>query len=272
MSLRKKKPSTPSNRFTVLSDFSELTTSKPEKSLVAPLRKKGGRGNTGRITVRHRGGGHKRRYRMVDFTGGKSQTARVLSIEYDPNRSARLALVRYPDGEKRYILATVGMSVGDQFQAGPGVAPQPGNRLALGNIPEGSSVCALEITPGRGAKMLRAAGSSATLMSKTDKQAQLKLPSGEIRLFDLACLATMGVISNPEHRYKSLGKAGRKRWLGRRPKVRGVVMNPIDHPLGGGEGKSSGGRSPVSPWGKREGIKTRSKHKHSQKFIVKKRK
>lgn len=197
---------------------------------------------------------------------------RIVSIEYDPNRSARLALVQYPDGEKRYILATTGMKVAGIVSEGEGTAPREGNRLPLRKIPEGSSVCALEIKPGRGAQMLRSAGVSAVLMSKTDKFAQVKLPSGEIRLFDLDCQAMIGTISNPEHRYESLGKAGRSRWLGRRPKVRGVVMNPVDHPLGGGEGKSSGGRSPVSPWGKREGIKTRGRHKSTQKFIVKRRK
>lgn len=272
MSLRKKKPVTPSSRFAVLPDFSEVTRKGPEKNLVVALRKKGGRNNTGRVTLRHRGGGHRRNYRLIDFRGGKELPGRVLSIEYDPNRTARIALVGYPDGDKRYLLATTGLKVGDSIAGGPGAAPAEGNRMPLRSIPEGSRVCCLEIEPGRGIKMLRAAGSSAVLMSKTDRFAQVRLPSGEIRLFLLDCAATMGTISNAEHRYESLGKAGRNRWRGRRPKVRGVVMNPVDHPLGGGEGKSSGGRSPVSPWGKREGIKTRAKNRSSARRIVRRRK
>lgn len=222
--------------------------------------------------MRRRGGGHRRKYRLVDFRENKSLPARILAIEYDPNRSARLALVRDSDGEKRYLLATANMKVGGLVVSSPDAFPGEGNRLPLKNIPEGSAVSCLEIEPGRGAQMLRAAGVSAVLMSKTDRFAQLKLPSGEIRLFSLDCRAKVGAMSNPEHRYESLGKAGRARWLGRRPKVRGVVMNPVDHPLGGGEGKSSGGRPPVSPQGKPEGVRTRPRNKFSQKRIVKRRK
>lgn len=272
MSLRKRKPVTPSSRFTVLSDSSDLSRGRPEKKLVRSLRKTGGRGNTGRITARHRGGGHRRLYRLVDFHEVKHLPLHVLAIEYDPNRSARLALVQDSDGVRRYVLATVNMKAGMRLSCGPDAFPSEGNRMPLRNVPEGSRICCLEIDPARGAQMLRAAGTSAVLMSKTEQQAQIKLPSGEIRLFSLDCTARIGAISNAEHRYESLGKAGRSRLMGRRPKVRGVVMNPIDHPLGGGEGKSSGGRTPVSPWGRREGIRTRPRHKPSQKRIVKRRK
>jgi len=272
LSLSKKKPVTPTSRFAILQDFSEITKKEPEKRLLRPYRKKGGRNNQGRITVRHRGGGHRRHLRIVDFKENKPLPGKVIAIEYDPVRSARLALVQYPDGEKRYVLATAGMHVNDIVSSGKEVAPNEGNRLPLRAIPEGSNVCCLDLQPGKGAQIVRSAGTSAVLMSKTENFAQVKLPSGEIRLFPLDCFAKIGTVSNLEHRYESLGKAGRVRWRGRRPKVRGVAMNPVDHPLGGGEGKSSGGRPTVTPWGKPEGIKTRNRKKFSEKLIVKHRK
>ncbi len=269
MSLRNKKPVTPGSRFAVLPDFKETTKSKPEKRLTVRVSERGGRNNQGRITSRHRGGGRRRLIRLVDFREDKSGVpGKVLAIEYDPNRNARLALIQFVDGEKRYILATQQMKVSDKVISGAGASPVPGNRLSLKSIPEGNNVCALEIHPGRGAQMLRAAGASAVLMSKTDRFAQLKLPSGEVRLFSLDCTARIGVVGNVDHRYQHLGKAGRNRWRGRRPRVRGVAMNPVDHPLGGGEGKSAGGRPAVTPWGKPEGIRTRNKKKPSRKFIV----
>ncbi|HNQ35334.1 MAG TPA: 50S ribosomal protein L2 [bacterium] len=272
MSLRKKRPVTPASRFSTLPDFAEITRKSPERRLLETRRRRGGRNSQGRVTVRHRGGGHRHHYRIIDFVGGKTLTGRVLGIEYDPNRSARIALVVFPDGEKRYILATQEMKDGALVSCGAEAQPASGNRLPLRSIPEGSNVCCLELRPGLGGKLVRSAGATAVLMAKTEKAAQIKLPSGEIRLFDLDCQATIGSISNSEHRYESLGKAGRVRWTGRRPKVRGVVMNPVDHPLGGGEGKSSGGRPPTSPWGKPEGVKTRDRRRHSRKMIVKRRK
>ncbi len=272
MTLRKYKPETPGTRFLTLPDFKEISKKSPEKSLLLPLRKKGGRNFSGRITVRRRGGGHKRMYRIIDFQRKEVLPGKVISIEYDPNRSARIALIQYPDGKKRYILASSDLFVGKKIGSSKEAELKSGNRLPLASIPEGTPVYNIEFRPGAGGKLVRAAGTSAIIMSKDDKFAQVKLPSGEIRLVDLRCLATIGQISNPEHKYVSLGKAGRKRWKGKRPKVRGVAMNPVDHPLGGGEGKSSGGRNPVTPWGKpTKGYKTRKRHKYSDKYILKRR-
>ncbi len=271
MSLVKRRPVTPTSRFAVLPDFREITGTKPEKNLLSVHRKSGGRNNQGTITVRHRGGGHRHHYRLIDFKNDKPLPGQVMGIAYDPNRSARIALVRYPDGEKRYILATSGMKPGNRIASGTETLPAEGNRLPLKDIPEGTNISSLELKPGKGSQIVRAAGAAAVLMSKADRQAQVKLPSGEIRFFSVDCRATIGMVSNPEHRYESLGKAGRTRWRGRRPKVRGVVMNPVDHPLGGGEGKSSGGRPVTTPWGKPEGVKTRDRNKPSERLIVKHR-
>ncbi|MGH2652993.1 MAG: 50S ribosomal protein L2 [Actinomycetota bacterium] len=271
MALRKYKPTTPGRRGASVSDFSELTKDAPERSLTRPLPKKAGRNAYGRITTRHRGGGTKRRYRVVDFRREKDGVpARVASIEYDPNRSARIALLHYADGEKRYILAPQGLRVGERLTAGPGADIRPGNALPLANIPVGTIVHAIELRPGGGAKMARSAGTGVQIVAKEGGQAQLRLPSGEVRMVDLRCRATVGSVGNPEHELVSQGKAGRNRWRGRRPSVRGVAMNPVDHPLGGGEGKSSGGRHPTSPWGKKEG-RTRKKGKSSDRYIVRRR-
>jgi large subunit ribosomal protein L2 len=270
LALKKYSPITPGRRFMTGADFSELTTSSPEKSLLRPLRKTGGRNSKGRVTIRHRGGGHKRRYRLIDFKRDKfGVPAKVMSIEYDPNRTARIALLQYADGEKRYILAPLGIRVGDILSSGPDAEIRAGNALPLSNIPLGSSIHNLELIPGKGAQMVRSAGSSAVIMAREGGFARIKLPSGEIRLVSVNCMATIGQLGNVEHEGVSLGKAGRSRWLGRRPKVRGVAMNPIDHPHGGGEGKSSGGRHPSTPWGKpTKGYKTRKKNKASDKYIV----
>jgi len=274
MALKKRKPTTKSNRFTVLSDFAEITRDTSEPSLTVPLKSTGGRGSNGRLTVRHRGGGHKRQYRLIDFRRDKdSIPAKVAEIEYDPNRSSRIALLHYADGEKRYILAPVGLGVGDTVMSGPKAEPKVGNAVALSSLPLGSVIHNLELTPGRGAQMVRGAGGSATLMSRDGEYCQIKLPSGEIRLVNTACKATVGRVGNTDHESRSLGKAGRSRWLGRRPTVRGVVMNPVDHPMGGGEGRTSGGGHPVSPWGKlAKGKKTRRPKKQSKNFIVSRRK
>lgn len=271
MPLHKLNPVTPGQRHTVSPDFSEITKSEPEKSLVVGIRKKGGRNNQGVITVRHRGGGHKRLYRLIDFNGRVGIPAKVVSIEYDPNRSARIALVHYQDGVKRYIIAPVGLKVGDIIKCGEDAEIKPGHRLPLRNIPEGVQIYNLEIVPGKGGQMVRAAGTLATLMVKGEKYAQVKLPSGEVRLFDLDCMATIGQVSNPEFKYISLGKAGRTRWLGRRPVVRGVAMNPVDHPHGGGEGRGKGNIS-QSPTGiPAKGYKTRNKKKPSNSKILQRR-
>jgi large subunit ribosomal protein L2 len=273
MPLKTYSPVTPGRRFMTSADFSELTTSQPEKSLLKPLKKTGGRNSKGRVTMRHRGGGHKRRYREIDFKRDKySIPAKVASIEYDPNRTARIALLHYADGEKRYILAPLGIRVGDVLSSGPDAEIKPGNALPLVNIPLGIQVHNLEMVPGKGAQMVRSAGGSATMIAKESGFARVRLPSGEVRLVRVGCMATVGQLGNTEHEGISLGKAGRSRWLGRRPKVRGVAMNPIDHPHGGGEGKSSGGRHPCTPWGKpTKGYKTRKKKKASNKYIVVKR-
>ena len=271
MALRKYKPTTPGRRGSSVSDFSEITRDRPERALVRKLTKKAGRNAHGRITTRHRGGGHKKRYRVVDFRRTKDRVpAKVAHIEYDPNRSARIALLHYADGEKRYILAPQGLRQGDRLMSGPGADIRPGNALPLANIPVGTVVHAVELRPGQGAKMARSAGSSVQIVAKEGKFAQLRLPSGEMRLVELACRASVGAVGNPEHELIAKGKAGRNRWRGVRPSVRGVAMNPVDHPLGGGEGKSSGGRHPTSPWGKKEG-RTRKKDKSSDRYIVRRR-
>jgi large subunit ribosomal protein L2 len=271
MALRKYKPTTPGRRGSSAADFSDVTRARPERSLTRKLTKKAGRNAHGRITTRHRGGGHKRRYRVVDFRRTKDGIpAKVAHIEYDPNRSARIALLHYVDGEKRYILAPQGLRVGDRLVSGAGADIRPGNALPLANIPVGTVVHAVELRPGGGAKMARSAGTSVQLVAKEGRFAQLRLPSGEMRLVDLRCRASVGSVGNPEHELVALGKAGRKRWRGVRPTTRGVAMNPVDHPLGGGEGKSSGGRHPTSPWGKTEG-RTRKKGKASDRYIVRRR-
>jgi large subunit ribosomal protein L2 len=271
MALRKYKPTTPGRRGSSVSDFSEITRDRPERALVKKLTKNAGRNAYGRVTTRHRGGGHKRRYRVIDFRRTKDQVpATVAHVEYDPNRSARIALLHYADGEKRYILAPQGLRQGDKLMSGPGADIRPGNALPLANIPVGTVVHAVELRPGQGAKMARSAGSSVQVVAKEGKFAQLRLPSGEMRLVELTCRASVGAVGNPEHELIAKGKAGRNRWRGVRPSVRGVAMNPVDHPLGGGEGKSSGGRHPTSPWGKKEG-RTRKKDKASDRYIVRRR-
>lgn len=273
MALKRHKPVTPSERFTVLSAFDEVTKSTPEKTLLRPHKRKAGRNNKGRITVRHRGGGHKRRYRLIDFKRNKHDVfARVASIEYDPNRSANIALLHYRDGEKRYILAPVGLQVDSEIVSGQNVEPSPGNALPLARIPLGTPVHNVEMVPGRGGVMVRSAGTSATLNARDAGMATLKLPSGEIRMVSEKCFATVGRVGNTDHMNQSMGKAGRARWKGRRPTVRGVAMNPVDHPMGGGEGRTSGGGHPRSPWGQlAKGKKTRSRKKASNKFIVQRR-
>ena len=264
MGIRNLKPVTPGSRFASRSDFADLTTHKPEKKLTVALRKKGGRNNTGRITVRHRGGGHKRRYRIIDYKRNKFGVyGKVATFEYDPNRSAYISLIHYEDGEKRYILSPLGIKVGDSILSGEKVPLKTGNALKLINIPTGLSVHNIELNPGRGGQLVRSAGGYAQIMAHDSGLTTLKLPSGEIRMVSDQCMGTIGQI----------GKAGRSRWLGRRPSVRGVVMNPVDHPHGGGEGKTSGGRHPVTPWGKpTKGYKTRKKNKKSNSKIIKRRK
>ncbi len=273
MSLISRKPTSPGRRFQTTGDFAEITRAFPEKSLIKTLKKTGGRNNHGRITIRQRGGGHKRRYRIIDFRRNKlGVPAKVASIEYDPNRTVRIALLHYLDGEKRYILAPQELKVGDQVIASTDADIKPGNSLPLQNIPAGTLVHNVELKPGKGGQLARAAGAYAQLMAKEGKHAHLKLPSGEVRMVFLACRATIGQLSNVEQENISLGKAGRKRWQGRRPHVRGVAMNPVDHPMGGGEGKSSGGRHPCTPWGvPTKGFKTRKKTKDSDRYIIKHR-
>ncbi|MBD3308810.1 50S ribosomal protein L2 [candidate division KSB3 bacterium] len=268
------KPTSPGRRFQTVSTFDEITATRPEPSLTVPLKKTGGRNNHGHITSRRRGGGHKRFYRIIDFKRNKdSVPAKVATIEYDPNRSARIALLHYLDGEKRYILAPQGLKVGDKVVAGAGAEIQVGNALPLRRIPPGTPIHNIELRRGKGGQIVRSAGASAVIMAKEKEYAQVRLPSGEVRMIHLECRATIGVVGNAEHGNISLGKAGRARWLGRRPKVRGVVMNPVDHPHGGGEGRTSGGRHPVSPWGvPTKGYKTRKKKKSSDKYIVRRRK
>lgn len=274
MGIKKYKPYTASMRFRTVSDFSEITKTKPEKSLIRILKKSGGRNNKGRITSFCRGGGHKRYYRVIDFKRDKiGIPARVAAIEYDPNRSARIALLFYRDGEKRYILAPLGLNVDDMVESGPNVEIRVGNCTLLSRIPLGSFVHNVEMIPGRGGQIARSAGSMAVLAAKEGKMAHLKLPSGEVRLVPLNCNGTIGQVGNLDHENIVWGKAGKSRWLGFRPNVRAVAMNPVDHPMGGGEGRSSGGRHPCTPWGKpTKGYKTRKKGKLSNKYIVKRRK
>ena len=272
MVLKKYNPTSPGRRFQTSSSFDEITADKPEKSLLAPLNKKAGRNNTGSITVRHRGGGGRKKYRIIDFKRDKfGMSAVVKTIEYDPNRTARIALLQYADGEKRYILAPLEIKVGDQIESGDNVDIKPGNCLPLKNMPLGSIIHNIEMKIGKGGQLARSAGSYAQLMAKDGQRVQIKMPSGEVRYIHQLCRATLGQLSNPEHDNISIGKAGRSRWLGLRPKVRGVAMNPVDHPHGGGEGKSSGGRHPVTPWGvPTQGHKTR-KNKATDNDIVKRR-
>ena len=273
MPLKKNKPTSPGRRFSSVLTYEELTKKSPEKSLVESKKSNAGRNSAGRVTVRHRGGGHKRKYRRVDFKRDKvGIPAKVASIEYDPNRSANIALLNYADGEKRYILAPAGLEVGTKVMSGPEAPATVGNALPLGKIPLGSFIHNVELEPGRGGKLVRSAGTGAQLMSAEGKFAQLKLRSGEIRLINIKCMATIGQVGNSDHSSVNLGKAGRKRWKGIRPTVRGVAMNPIDHPMGGGEGRSAGGGHPVSPWGRlAKSGKTRKKRNTSDKFIVKRR-
>jgi large subunit ribosomal protein L2 len=271
MPVKNRKPTSPGRRFQTASDFAEITKAEPEKSLIKTKGKSGGRNSYGRVTSRHRGGGHKQRYRTIDFRRGKDGVpAKVAAIEYDPNRNARIALLHYLDGEKRYILSPQGLQIGDMLASGPGSEIRAGNNLPLRNIPAGTTVHAVELRPGGGAKMARSAGMGIQLMSKESDLALLRLPSGEMRTVSLDCRATVGSVGHSEAELVKLGKAGRNRWKGVRPQTRGVAMNPIDHPLGGGEGKAAGGRHPVSPWGKPEG-RTRKKNKASNRNIVRRR-
>ncbi|OIO55415.1 MAG: 50S ribosomal protein L2 [Alphaproteobacteria bacterium CG_4_10_14_0_2_um_filter_63_37] len=272
MALKAMKPATPSSRFTVKVDRSELSKEGPERSLLAPQKKNGGRNNTGRLTVRHQGGGHKQRYRLVDFRRNKKDiSARVERLEYDPNRTAFIALLVYADGEKSYILAPQGLKAGDQVIAADGADIRPGNAMPLRSIPVGTIVHNVEMKPGKGGQLGRSAGTSIQLLAREGNWATLKLSSGEMRLVSVHCMATVGSVSNPDHSNQKLGKAGRKRWLGVRPTVRGVAMNPVDHPHGGGEGRTSGGRHPVSPWGTpTKGYRTRH-NRATDRFIVRRR-
>jgi large subunit ribosomal protein L2 len=272
MAIKTMKPTTPARRYQTYSTFEEITSVEPEKGLTKPVKKTGGRNNAGRLTSRHRGGGHKRKYRVVDFRREKTDIpAKVKTIEYDPNRSARIALVSYADGEKRYIVAPVDLKVGDPVITSASADIKPGNTMPLRNIPLGSLIHNVELRPGKGAQMVRSAGTYAQLMAKEGDYAQVRLPSGEVRKVFIECKATIGQVGNVTHEGISIGKAGRTRWLGKRPKVRGVAMNPIDHPMGGGEGKTSGGRHPCTPWGvPTKGHKTR-KNKTTDKYIIKKR-
>jgi large subunit ribosomal protein L2 len=270
MALRKYKPTSPGRRFRSVSAFDDVTKGKPEKTLLEPVKRKGGRNNQCRITTRHQGGGHKRRYRAIDFKRVKDGVpARVAAIEYDPNRSARIALLHYADGAKSYILAPAGLRVGQQLESGPRSDIRPGNALPLVNIPTGTLVHNVELKPGKGGQLARSAGSGVQLVAKAEGFAVLRLPSGEMRRVPLGCRATVGQVGNLDHENVASGKAGRSRWLGKRPAVRGSAMNPVDHPHGGGEGKSKGGRHPVTPWGVPTlGKRTRRKHKESDKLIV----
>ena len=274
MAVRQFKPTSPGRRFMTISDFAEITKSEPEKSLLAPVHRTGGRNNNGRITVRHQGGGHKRRYRVIDFKRRKDGVpAKVAAIEYDPNRTTRIALLHYVDGHKAYILAPARLEVGAMVQSGADADIKVGNCLPLAAMPTGTTVHAIELRPGQGALMARSAGASAQLVAREDGRALLRLPSGELRRVPDTCRATIGVLSNATHQNESGGKAGRSRWLGKRPTVRGSAMNPVDHPHGGGEGKSKGGRHPVTPWGKPTlGARTRDKKKASSRDIVRGRK
>jgi large subunit ribosomal protein L2 len=271
MGIRKYKPTSPGRRFQTASDYKEITSDSPHKALTMPVKKTGGRNNFGRVTAWQRGGGNKRLLRIIDFKRDKvGISATVKSIEYDPNRSARIALLTYSDGEFRYIIAPEGLQVGEVLMSGPNAEIKPGNALAIQDIPLGTMIHNLELKPGEGARLIRSAGGSAQIVAKEGVYAQIKLPSGEVRLVMTRCMATVGQVSNAQHENLSYGKAGRRRYLGKRPHVRGVAMNPVDHPLGGGEGKASGGRPACTPWGVPEGIRTRQ-NKRTNKFIVKRR-
>ncbi|MFH0881058.1 MAG: 50S ribosomal protein L2 [Lentisphaerota bacterium] len=274
MALKTFKPTTPSRRFTELSDFSDVTKKKRESGLTVIKKCKAGRNAKGRVTVRHQGGGHKRFLRLIDFNRSKHGIpAKVAAIEYDPNRAARIALLHYKDGEKRYILAPLGLQVGAVILSGPDIEPMDGNALPLSSIPPGLPIHNIEMTPGKGGQLVRGAGMAARIMAKEGEYAHVKLPSGELRMINLKCYATIGQVGNLDHENISFGKAGRKRWMGIRPTVRGVVMNPIDHPMGGGEGRSSGGGHPTTPWGQlTKGLKTRNRRKPSKNFILQRRK
>ena len=272
MSVRKLKPITPGQRFRIVNEYSEVTTSKPEKSLLKPMKKSGGRNNQGRMTMRYKGGGHKRRYRVIDFKRDKYDVVgEVTSIEYDPNRSAFIALINYSDNEKRYIIAQKGMKVGQKIVSGQSVSPDIGNAMPLSNIPLGTLISCIEMRPGKGATLARSAGSYAQLMAREGKFATIKLPSSETRLVLSNCLATIGVVSNSDHQLTVSGKAGRTRWLGRRPRTRPVAMNPVDHPMGGGEGRASGGHPRSRKGIPAKGFRTRSKTKESNKYIIERR-
>jgi len=273
MALKKFKPTTSSQRFKIISAFDEITTAKPEKSLLEPKKRSGGRDNQGKMTMRYIGGGHKQKYRIIDFKRDKEGIPAVVkTVEYDPNRTARIALLTYEDGEKRYIVAPHGIKVGQKVEAGKGVSPDVGNSMYLSEVPFGTIIHNIELRPGQGAKMARSAGSYAQLVSREGKFAIIKLPSGETRMILQTCKATVGMVSNPDHSLEVSGKAGRSRWLGRRPRVRGVVMNPVDHPMGGGEGRSSGGHPRSRKGLPAKGYKTRSKTKDTSKYIIEKRK
>lgn len=272
MSVRKLKPITPGQRFKVVNGFDAITTSTPEKSLLTPVRRTGGRNSSGKMTVSHRGGGHKRRYRLIDFKRNKAGAAEVLSIEYDPNRTAFIALTQFEDGEKRYIVAPNGLSVGSKVASGEGSTPDIGNAMRLADIPLGTIISCIELRPGQGAVIARSAGTFAQLMAKDGKFVTIKLPSGETRLILAECLAMIGAVSNSDHQLIVSGKAGRSRWLGRRPRTRPVVMNPVDHPMGGGEGRASGGHPRSKNGIPAKGYRTRSKTKDSNRYIVERRK
>ena len=273
MTLKRLKPTTPGQRFAVISTHTEVTTASPEKSLTLPIKKSGGRNNQGRMTMRYLGGGHKRLYRIIDFKRDKVGVLGIVStIEYDPNRSAYISLIKYKDGEKRYIIAPEGLKVGQEIASGPGVAPEIGNATKLSDLPLGTFVHNVELHPGKGGEMARSAGSYAQLMARDGKYAVLKLPSGEVRNILVNCTATVGVVSNTDHNLQKLGKAGRNRWVGRRPRTRGVAMNPVDHPMGGGEGKATGGHPRSRKGLLAKGKRTRSKTKQSNKFIIERRK
>jgi len=272
MSVRKLKPITPGQRFRIVNEYSEVTASKPEKSLLKPMKKSGGRNNQGRMTMRYKGGGHKRRYRVIDFKRDKFDImGEVTSIEYDPNRSAFIAMITYSDNEKRYIIAQKGMKVGQKIVSGQSVSPDTGNAMPLSNIPLGTVISCIEMRPGKGATLARSAGSYAQLMAREGKFATIKLPSGETRLVLSNCFATIGVVSNSDHQLTVSGKAGRTRWLGRRPRTRPVAMNPVDHPMGGGEGRASGGHPRSRKGIPAKGFRTRSKTKESNKYIIERR-
>ena len=274
MSIRKRKPSSPGVRFQTISGFDEITKSEPEKSLLVSISRSGGRNNNGRVTAKRRGGGHRKQYRIIDFKRGKDGIeAKVVGIEYDPNRSARIALLVYSDGEKRYIIAPAKLNVGDVLMSGENAEIKIGNCLPLKDIPEGTLIHNIEMRPGKGAQIARSAGNGVQLMAKEGEYVTLKLRSGEVRLIHKNCRATIGIVGNSDHENVSIGKAGRVRWMGRRPRVRAVAMNPVDHPMGGGEGRSSGGRHPCSPWGQSaKGLKTRKVNKLSNKFILNRKK